>query len=153
MLKRVMNMKKKCTLFILIFFITGMLVCMALETYHLMTHQGSLYRDHWHITLPEGLTSIYKTHSELGFQNDGVYYEVFDVKNPSLLAKTFDLSHFGDDKFEQTFLDISYEFSIPSSYYPHFDQCTYQIFKSDYGYDEMYVIYDQKYLYILQNIF
>lgn len=130
-----------------------MLVGMSFETYSLVHDQKTLYQDHWNMTLPDGLISIYKKHRKPHFQNDHVYYEVFDVKQPSLLTKTFQFSDCNNPNIKQTFIDMTRELSIPHNYSPQFDHYSYQIFKTNQDYDKMYVLYDQKYLYILQNIF
>ena len=133
-------MKLKKVLVILITLIVVVVIVSTLLHYQNMNYIS----ENWNIDFPSENTIVYQVKPSPSFTNDGIYYEVQEVKNKNL---PITLSNKKNNEIEEEFNKYIIEAKVSQKQLPDFTQDYKYYNKSDVGSSLIVVAQDHK-LYI-----
>lgn len=135
-------MKLKKVLIILITLIVVVVVFTLLH-YKSMNYIS----ENWNIDFPSENTIVYQVKPSPSFTNDGIYYEVQEVKNKNL---PITLNNKKNNKIEEEFHKYTIEAKVSQKQLPDFTQDYKYYKKSDVG-RSLIVVAQRHKLYIVSN--
>lgn len=125
--------------------------CVVLYTSARYSGTG-LYEANWGVTLPGGVTELYRADGTGGLQGDGTRYTVYACED--IWGLSVELTTGADEAFRAGFYEVTDELDVPGEHLPDFDAGCECAVVTDAG-DErnnLYIVWDGERLYLAEWI-